>query len=112
MMITKDTTIGEVLATDEYHTEVSALMDYLSSARAFARKRKRLKAHPIDRLIQSGDFTPERFIPLFASVLNKDATGYGATARAFIRDVGIEAFNKTMAKMLKEQNENTNTQQL
>ena len=97
--------IADVLKTPEFFKELSKLLGTLSGSRDKARRQAggALKAHPIDKLIDEGVWEAGKFSVLYAQVLDKVDKTHSSTVRAFIRDVGNEAFNKTMAKLIKDE---------
>lgn len=66
------------------------------------------KAHVIDRMHNTGQWEPGNFVILFAKVLDKVATGYLSSERAFIRAVGMTAFNVTMQKLIDDEKARNN----
>lgn len=74
-----------------------------------SRKQIIQKADFIDRMHNAGDWEPGKFTVLFASVLDKVATGYSSSERAFIRTVGMGAFNETMKKLLADEKARNNS---
>ena len=97
--------IADVLKTPEFFKELSKLFGTLSGLRDKARRQTggALKAHPIDKLIDEGVWEVGKFSVLYAQVLDKVDKTHSSTVRAFIRDVGNEAFNKTMAKLINDE---------
>lgn len=72
------------------------------------RNNTRLRAHVIDRMHNTGHWEPGNFVILFAKVLDKVATGYSSSERAFIRAVGMTAFNITMQKLIDDEKARNN----
>ena len=66
------------------------------------------KADFIDRMHINGHWEPGKFVILFEKVLDKVATGYSSSARAYIRAVGMTAFNITMQKLIDDEKARTN----
>lgn len=91
-------------------TQLTSLWNDRENARRKAAKvNERLRAHVIDRMHNAGDWEPGKFTVLFASVLDKVATGYSSSERAFIRTVGMGAFNETMKKLLADEKARNNS---
>lgn len=67
------------------------------------------KADFIDRMHNAGQWEPGNFVIIFAKVLDKVATGYSSSERAFIRAVGMTAFNKTMKKLIADEKARNNS---
>lgn len=98
--------IADVLLLPEYCDEMAALVGELGNSRKKARedakiKKYKLVPHAIDRLIDKGVWEPGKMTVLFAEVLDKKAVGYSVAERKFIRECGIECFNKTIEKLAK-----------
>lgn len=72
------------------------------------RNNTRLRAHVIDRMHNTGHWEPGNFVILFAKVLDKVVTGYSSSERAFIRAVGMTAFNITMQKLIDDEKARNN----
>lgn len=69
---------------------------------------ERLNAHPIDKLNNKGFLNTSNFIVTFARVLNKVETTLSSTERGFILSIGMQAFNKTMRKLINDEKERNN----
>lgn len=115
-----DLSISDVLKMplffDNMKTQLTSLWNDRETARKKAAKvNERLKAHVIDRMHNAGDWEPGKFIVIFATVLDKVATGYSSNEREFIQMVGMIAFNNTMKKLIhnekKRDNSNGNDKQ-
>lgn len=109
-----DMSIEDVLLLPLFYNNVAKQITSLWSDRETARKKagkrgEKLKSHPIDKLHADGKLVPGDFIVLFAQVLDKVATGYSATVRQFIRDLGMIAFNETMQKLLDDEKARDNS---
>lgn len=109
-----DLSIADVLKMPLFfanlQTQLTSLWNDRENARRKAAKvNERLRAHVIDRMHNAGDWEPGKFTVLFASVLDKVATGYSSSERAFIRTVGMGAFNETMKKLLADEKARNNS---
>lgn len=102
-----DLKVVDVLKMRLYQDNLKSVMDELETSRRDARnvlnEREKLKAHPIDKLIDKGIWNCGDFTVLYAQVCDKVAVGYSATERKFISEVGTEAFNKTMVKLIEDE---------
>lgn len=112
-MEVKEMTIKDVLKTPLFFENVKRLLTSLWNDREKARKdatrnNTRLWAHVIDRMHNAGQWEPENFVIIFAKVLGKVATGYSPSERAFIRAVGMIAFNVTMQKLIDDEKARNN----
>lgn len=109
-----DMSIEDVLLLPLFYNNVAKQITSLWNDRETARKKagkrgEKLKSHPIDKLHADGKLVPGDFVVLFAQVLDKVATGYSATVRQFIRDLGMIAFNETMQKLLDDEKARDNS---
>ena len=94
-------TIGEVLETPEdMRNLVERIKEVeesrVKSANAARKLDRKLKAHPVDRLIERGVFDAEKLLPLLKKVLDKQLQGYSHAEREYILETGLAAFYKTM----------------
>lgn len=109
-----DLSIADVLKMPLFFDNVKAQLTSLWNDRETARKKatrenQRLKAHVIDRMHNNGDWKPGKFVVLFATILDKVATGYSSSEREFIRAVGMTAFNITMQKLIDDEKKRDNS---
>lgn len=109
-----DMSIADVLKLPLFYNNMAAEIESLWNDREDARKNvglrgERLKAHVIDRLHADGKLQTGEFVVLFAQVLDKVATGYSASDRQFIRDLGMIAFKKTMQKLISDEKARDNS---
>ena len=108
-----DLSISDVLKMPLFFENVKRQLTSLWNDREKARKdatrnNTRLRAHVIDRMHNTGHWEPGNFVVLFAKVLDKVATGYSSSERAFIRAVGMTAFNITMQKLIDDEKARNN----
>lgn len=109
-----DLSIADVLKMPLFFDNMKAQLTSLWNDRETARKKaakdnQRLKAHVIDRMHNAGDWEPGKFIVIFATILDKVATGYSSNEREFIRAVGMTAFNITMQKLIDDEKKRDNS---
>lgn len=109
-----DLSIADVLKMplffDNMKTQLTSLWNDRETARKKAVKdNQRLKAHVIDRMHNAGDWEPGKFVVIFATILDKVATGYSSNEREFIRAVGMTAFNITMQKLIDDEKKRDNS---
>lgn len=110
----EDMSIADVLKMPLFFNNVSVELKSIWNDREKARRDaakdgKGLKAHVIDKIHAAGDMEPGKFTVLFAQVLDKVATGHSATAREFIRVIGMAAFNTTMKKLIADEKKRDNS---
>lgn len=108
-----DLSISDVLKMPLFFENVKRKLTSLWNDREKAREdatrnNTRLRAHVIDRMHNTGHWEPGNFVILFAKVLDKVATGYSSSERAFIRAVGMTAFNITMQKLIDDEKARNN----
>lgn len=108
-----DLSISNVLKMPLFFENVKRQLTSLWNDREKARKdatrnNTRLRAHVIDRMHNTGHWEPGKFVVLFAKVLDKVAIGYSSSERAFIRAVGMTAFNITMQKLIDDEKARNN----
>lgn len=109
-----DLSIADVLKMPLFFDNMKAQLTSLWNDRETARKKaakvnERLRAHVIDRMHNAGDWEPGKFIVIFATILDKVATGYSSNEREFIRAVGMTAFNITMQKLIDDEKKRDNS---
>lgn len=109
-----DLSIADVLKMPLFFDNVKTQLTSLWNDRETARKKaakdnQRLKAHVIDRMHNAGDWEPGKFVVIFATILDKVATGYSSNELEFIRAVGMTAFNITMQKLIDDEKKRDNS---
>lgn len=109
-----DLSIADVLKMPLFFDNVKTQLMSLWNDRETVRKKaakdnQRLKAHVIDRMHNAGDWEPGKFVVIFATILDKVATGYSSNEREFIRAVGMTAFNITMQKLIDDEKKRDNS---
>lgn len=109
-----DLSIADVLKMPLFFDNVKTQLTSLWNDRETARKKaakdnQRLKAHVIDRMHNAGDWEPGKFVVIFATILDKVATGYSSNELEFILAVGMTAFNITMQKLIDDEKKRDNS---
>lgn len=112
-MEVKEMTIADVLKTPLFFENVKRQLtslwnDWEKARKDATRNNTRLRAHVIYRMHNAGQWEPGNFVIIFAKVLDKVATGYSSSERAFIRAVGMTAFNVTMQKLIDDEKARNN----
>lgn len=102
----EELTIAEVIASEEFHTNIGKVMEEVGASRLKladeARKRDmKLKRHPFDRLLDEADLSADRMCELFMDVIEKRCK-YPALIRNIIDSIGMEAFKRTMEAEVKK----------
>lgn len=100
----KTASITDVVSHELFDANMRCVIDDLKNQRAKDEvkaqdKGGRLKSHPIEHLIDEGVFNSKDMKELFIHSLQKTLIGYSRRERAFIRDVGMMAFNRTMIQL-------------
>lgn len=93
---------------DNAASEIRKVMASREAAAGRLRPGERLNAHPIDKLNNKGYLNAGNFIVTFARILNKTETTLSSTERKFILLIGMQAFNKTMRKLISDEKERNN----
>lgn len=72
------------------------------------------KRDPIERLQEKKVFDLKALVSLYASVLDKtiDTNKYPSTLRTFIKEIGDEAFHRTVAELKQAEEEQEGKQQI
>ena len=72
------------------------------------------KRDPIERLQEKKVFDLRALVSLYASVLDKtiDTNKYPSTLRTFIKEIGDEAFHRTVAELKQAEEEQEGKQQI
>lgn len=109
-----DLSIADVLKMPLFFDNMKVQLTSLWNGRETARKKaakvnERLRTHVIDRMHNAGDWEPGKFIVIFATIMDKVATGYSSNEREFIRAVGMTAFNITMQKLIDDEKKRDNS---
>lgn len=109
-----DLSIADVLKMPLFFDNMKVQLTSLWNDRETARKKaakvnERLRTHVIDRMHNAGDWEPGKFIVIFATIMDKVATGYSSNEREFIRAVGMTAFNITMQKLIDDEKKRDNS---
>lgn len=111
-MEVKEMTIADVkmpLFFENVKRQLTSLWNDREKAREDAtRNNTRLRAHVIDRMHNTGHTGTGKFRYSFRKSFGKVATGYSSSERAFIRAVGMTAFNVTMQKLIDDEKERNN----
>ena len=103
-------TVGDVISTPEFKTNLEKLLNLLWESRETARNKailrnNRLKAHPIDKIHADGIWETEKFAEEFVKVIDKTSK-YTAMARDYIREVGTTAYINTIKKVNEKKGNN------
>lgn len=102
MKLTDRTTIGDVLDSQEYKTELgSQICLFRRNVIPFCIKYN-IPNSAVEKLKSVNAFDVNRFIDLYKRVSNKDLLGYSKKERDLIAIIGREAFIKTIKKIKDE----------
>lgn len=105
----KELTIEEVLFTTDFFGNVHYELTDIWNRRQKARKELgELKPHPIDKLNKNGYLEPAQFVLTYMAVLNKTETKLSSRERQVVLTLGNTAFNKTMKKLIADEEKRNN----
>lgn len=104
-----DLKIIDVINTDLFQRNLKNTISQLIETRKMAGTGGVLRRHPIDRLQERGVFEYRKLTVLYEAIIDKKLKGYSSSERQFIMQVGNEAFNKTMKKLIEDEKERDNS---
>lgn len=94
--------IEDVLKMEMFYVHVSNILKELKTIRKERYITLNGKASPIDPFI---DMNVNDFISLYTDVINKISRGYSSNERTIIKQIGDEAFNKTIKTLILDEKE-------
>lgn len=94
--------IEDVLKMEMFYVHVSNILKELKTIRKNRYVISNGKSSPIDLFI---DMAVNDFISLYTDVINKISRGYSSNERAIIKQIGDEAFNKTIKTLILNEKE-------
>ena len=94
--------IEDVLKMEMFYVHVSNILKELKTIRKNRYVISNGKASPIDPFI---DMNVNDFISLYTDVINKISRGYSSNERTIIKQIGDEAFNKTIKTLILDEKE-------
>lgn len=102
----KEMTIADVLKTPEWQNNVSKIIEQiekmrLKAANAARKADKKLKANPTDRIIEKDLLNVDKITELYTEILEKRCK-LSSIERTVIFAIGMDAYNKTMKELTKD----------
>lgn len=99
--------VQDIISHPLYEANMRCTIDDLNNQRAkdaakAAEQKGRLKAHPVEHLIDEGVFNGKDMTFLYLNQINKTLVGYSKAERDFIGEVGLMAYNRTMMQMMRK----------
>ena len=102
----KDMTFPQVLELDIFQEELNQQMSVEMEAYLEAKKRRKVCSIPLTQLLRKGRFTMHDMTAAYYHIMHKEATGYSATERQYIKDVCSVAYQRTIRRLQNESEEN------
>jgi hypothetical protein len=102
----KDMTFPQVLELDIFQEELNQQMEIEHNAYLTAKKRGKVCSMPLTQLLRKGRFTMHDMTTAFYHIMHKEASGYSANERQYIKDICSLAYNRTIRRLQNESEEN------
>ena len=102
----KDMTFPQVLELEIFQEELDRQMSVEMEAYNEARKRGKVCSMPLTQLLKKGRFTMHDMTTAYYHIMHKEASGYSANERKYIKDVCSLAYNRTIRRLQNESEEN------
>ena len=102
----KDMTFPQVLELNIFQEELNRQMEIEHTAYLEARKRGKVCSIPLTQLLRKGRFTMHDMTAAYYHIMHKEATGYSANERQYIKDVCSIAYRRTIKRLQEESEEN------
>lgn len=102
----KDMTFPQVLELDIFQEELNQQMEIEHTAYLEAKKRGKVCSIPLTQLLRKGRFTMHDMTAAYYHIMHKEATGYSANERQYIKAVCGVAYHRTIKRLKEESDEN------
>jgi hypothetical protein len=102
----KDMTFPQVLELEIFQEELDQQMSVEMEVYNEARKRGKVCSMPLTSLMKKGKFTMHDMTAAFYHIMHKEASGYSANERQYIKDICSLAYNRTIRRLQNESEEN------
>jgi hypothetical protein len=102
----KDMTFPQVLELEIFQEELDQQMSVEMKVYNEAKKRGKVCSIPLTQLLRKGKFTMHDMTAAFYHIMHKEATGYSANERQYIKDICSLAYNRTIRRLQNESEEN------
>ena len=99
-------TFPQVLELNIFQEELNRQMEIEHTAYLEARKRGKVCSIPLTQLLRKGRFTMHDMTAAYYHIMHKEATGYSANERQYIKDVCSIAYRRTIKRLQEESEEN------
>ena len=99
-------TFPQVLELNIFQEELNRQMEIEHTAYLEARKRGKVCSIPLTQLLRKGRFTMHDMTAAYYHIMHKEATGYSANERQYIKDVCSIAYQRTIKRLQEESEEN------
>ena len=101
----KDMTFPQVLELEIFQEELDKQMEIEHTAYLEAKKRGKVCSMPLTQLLKKGRFTMHDMTAAYYHIMHKEATGYSANERQYIKDVCSVAYQRTIRRLQNESEE-------
>lgn len=102
----KDMTFPQVLELDIFQEELNQQMSVEMEAYNDARKCGKVCSIPLTQLLRNGKFTMHDMTTAYYHIMHKEASGYSANERQYIKAVCGVAYHRTIKRLKEESEEN------
>lgn len=102
----RDMNFPQVLGLNIFRDELEAQMHLEIKTLNEAQRHGKVARMALTSLIDKGKFTVPEFTAAYYHIMHKEATGYSANERQYIRDVCTIAYAATIRRLQRESNEN------
>lgn len=102
----KDMTFPQVLELEIFQEELDQQMSVEMKVYNEAKKRGKVCSMPLTQLLRKGRFTMHDMTAAFYHIMHKEASGYSANERQYIKDICSLAYNRTIRRLQNESEEN------
>jgi len=102
----KDMTFPQVLELEIFQEELDQQMEIEHKVYLEAMKRGKVCSMPLTQLLRKGRFTVHDMTAAYYHIMHKEASGYSANERQYIKDICSLAYNRTIRRLQNESEEN------
>ena len=102
----KDMTFPQVLELEIFQEELDQQMSVEMEVYNEAKKRGKVCSMPLTQLLRKGRFTMHDMTTAYYHIMHKEASGYSANERQYIKDICSLAYNRTIRRLQNESEEN------
>lgn len=102
----KDMTFPQVLELEIFQEELDQQMSVEMKVYNEAKKRGKVCSMPLTQLLRKGKFTMHDMTTAYYHIMHKEASGYSANERQYIKYICSLAYNRTIRRLQNESEEN------